>query len=143
MLPKIIIAIRHSVGWLRKLTSWLPITNSLVLTSLTCWLYQTEIFRQCSQFLICDVEDMNIATVDSPGHQPGYLPIFLKEKGVNLVIAGGMGQKAKDIFASQAIQTITGINLATWEAIKLFKMGELKGTGETCTHSEEHDCHHD
>ena len=34
--------------------------------------------------------------LDAPPHQPGLLPKFLGEYGANLIITGGMGQKAVD-----------------------------------------------
>ncbi|HEX68130.1 MAG TPA: dinitrogenase iron-molybdenum cofactor [bacterium] len=40
---------------------------------------------------------------------PGALPAFLKEKGVNLVVAGGMGKKAQDFFNEWGIKFLVGV----------------------------------
>ena len=54
-------------------------------------------FGRCPSFTIVVFESDKIIskhTIDNPGHHPGFLPQFLKEKGVNAIIAGGMGQRA-------------------------------------------------
>lgn len=33
-----------------------------------------------------------------PPHEPGVLPKWLHDQGVNLIIAGGMGQRAQGLF---------------------------------------------
>jgi predicted Fe-Mo cluster-binding NifX family protein len=47
-------------------------------------------------------------TVGAPAHEPGLLPRWLAERGVNLVIAGGMGQRARMLFTENGIDVITG-----------------------------------
>jgi predicted Fe-Mo cluster-binding NifX family protein len=44
----------------------------------------------------------------SPPHEPGLLPAWLAQKGVTDVIAGGMGQRALDLFAAQNINVNVG-----------------------------------
>ena len=43
-----------------------------------------------------------------PPHQPGLLPPWLAERGVKVVIAGGMGQRAVALFNQQGIQVHVG-----------------------------------
>ncbi len=68
-------------------------------------------FGHCQQFAIVDVEN-NIITeeklVTPPPHEPGLLPRWLAEKGVTEVIAGGMGQRAIDLFTGQNIKVNVG-----------------------------------
>lgn len=45
--------------------------------------------------------------VPNPGHRPGFLPVFLVEKGVKVIISGRMGQGAIDIFNEKGIEVIT------------------------------------
>ena len=47
--------------------------------------------------------------VETPGHQPGMLPPFLSQKGVNVVIAGGMGPRAQNLFKQMNIEPIIGV----------------------------------
>jgi len=68
-------------------------------------------FGHCQQFAIVDVEN-NIITeeklITPPPHEPGLLPRWLAEKGVTEVIAGGMGQRAIDLFTGQNIKVNVG-----------------------------------
>lgn len=70
-------------------------------------------FGHCEEFAIIDTDPTNnciieVSYVASPEHQPGLLPKWLHEKGVNLVIAGGMGQRAQDLFAQAGVKVIVG-----------------------------------
>ena len=51
-------------------------------------------FGHCENFNIYDAEDGKITAeevVANPGHRPGFLPNFLADRGVQVIIAGGMG----------------------------------------------------
>lgn len=105
----------------------------------------SEHFGHCEQFALFDVDGTGITDVtivDNPGHQPGFLPGFLKQRGVEVVIAGGMGPKAVDLFENLGIQAITGVRGPVNEAVKAYLSGTLKGTGEVCNHHGGHDCEH-
>ena len=58
-------------------------------------------FGHCKQFAMLEVENQNITDVtyvDAPPHQPGLLPGWLADRGATDVIAGGMGQRAIELF---------------------------------------------
>ena len=68
-------------------------------------------FGHCEQFAIIDVENNAIVSenlITPPPHEPGLLPGWLAERGVTDVIAGGMGQRALDLFAAQNIKVNVG-----------------------------------
>ena len=68
-------------------------------------------FGHCQQFSIIEVENNAIvgeALVTPPPHEPGLLPGWLAERGVTEVIAGGMGQRALNLFAMQNIKVNVG-----------------------------------
>ena len=68
-------------------------------------------FGHCQQFAIIDSENESISgetLVTPPPHEPGILPAWLAEKGVTDVIAGGMGQRAIDLFNHQKINVFVG-----------------------------------
>lgn len=70
-------------------------------------------FGHCEIFALLDVDAkagkiLGRKDVDPPPHQPGLLPPWLAAQGVNLVIAGGMGQRAQQIFQSHGIQVLVG-----------------------------------
>lgn len=104
-------------------------------------------FGHCEVFTLFDLENNQIVketSLPNPGHQPGFLPGFLKEQGVDLVIAGGMGAKAKELFDANSIKTITGLSGKVNDVIQAFLNGSLVSTNETCSH-EHHDggsCNH-
>jgi len=70
-------------------------------------------FGHCEQFALVDVEVQNKKIIKRtdlipPPHEPGLLPSWLAEHGVNLIIAGGMGQRALMLFAENNIQVLVG-----------------------------------
>lgn len=68
-------------------------------------------FGHCEGFNIFTVESGEITDggfVANPGHKPGFLPNFLNDIGVNVIIAGGMGAGAIEIFEDKNIQVVTG-----------------------------------
>lgn len=68
-------------------------------------------FGHCQQFALIDTSD-NIISDESlitpPPHEPGLLPGWLADKGVTDVIAGGMGQRAINLFNEQKINVFVG-----------------------------------
>ncbi|MFH1875193.1 MAG: NifB/NifX family molybdenum-iron cluster-binding protein [Pseudomonadota bacterium] len=60
---------------------------------------------------------INKEILAAPPHEPGLLPRWLGEKGANVIIAGGMGQRAQTLFAQQKIKVFVGASSATPEEI--------------------------
>lgn len=99
-------------------------------------------FGHCEEFAFYDTTTKSIKSVKNPGHQPGFLPGFLKDLGAELVIAGGMGGRAQELFAAQGIQLIVGVSGSIQDVIALYEKGELKSTGAVCSeHAHAGDCH--
>ncbi len=70
-----------------------------------------------------------------PPHEPGVLPRWLKEQKVDLVLAGGMGQRAKSMLEQQGVRVVVGIESADPEAIvKKWQAGTLKTGDNVCDH---------
>ncbi len=70
-------------------------------------------FGHCEKFGIFDIEDNQLIQKTfeaSPPHEPGLLPRWLAEKGVNEIIAGGMGQRAIQLFKQQNVGVILGVD---------------------------------
>ncbi|MBN2430048.1 MAG: NifB/NifX family molybdenum-iron cluster-binding protein [Acidobacteria bacterium] len=70
-------------------------------------------FGHCESFAIIDVDMENNSlssdsTVEAPPHQPGLLPPWLVQHGVTMVIAGGMGFRAQQLFTAQGIKVLVG-----------------------------------
>lgn len=74
--------------------------------------YVSAHFGRCPSFTLVDIENGKLISkkvIDNPGHHPGYLPQFLSEKGVNCIVAGGMGMRAKELFKDANIDIILGV----------------------------------
>ena len=74
----------------------------------------------------------------NPGHRPGFLPNFLNDIGVNVIISGGMGQGAIDIFNEKGIEVITGALGEAKIAAEEYLKGNLKSTGSICHEHQHH-----
>jgi predicted Fe-Mo cluster-binding NifX family protein len=101
----------------------------------------TEHFGHCEAFAIFEAQGMQIVNkqfVPNPGHKPGFLPVFLHEKGVNVIISGGMGGGAVDIFNDKGIEVITGASGDAETAASNYLQGKLKSTGSVC-HQHSHE----
>ena len=100
----------------------------------------TEHFGHCENFNIFNAENGVITgheSIPNPGHKPGFLPNYLGDLGVNVVISGGMGQGAIDIFNARNIEVITGAAGSAEDCAKHYLAGELVSTGSVC-HKHEH-----
>jgi len=97
-------------------------------------------FGHCASFALIDADcaEKKILAredVDAPPHQPGLLPPWLAERGVNTIIAGGMGQRAQDLFQQHNIQVIVGAPVDTPEKLVLDYLGGSLQPGENvCDH---------
>jgi predicted Fe-Mo cluster-binding NifX family protein len=93
-------------------------------------------FGRCPAFTIVDIENGSIVSresIDNPGHQPGFIPQFLQEKGVNCIISGGMGMRAAGMFEELGITALTGVQGTIDEVLNQFIEGTLKQGESLCT----------
>lgn len=100
----------------------------------------TEHFGHCLNFNIFEAENNQIIKYESianPGHRPGFLPNFLNDMGVKVVISGGMGGGAIDIFNEKGIEVIVGAKGPAKTAAELYLRGMLQSTGSVC-HEHQH-----
>ena len=100
----------------------------------------TEHFGHCESFTIFDAENKKIVkseTIPNPGHRPGFLPNYLNDMGVNVIISGGMGGGAVEIFDEKGIEVITGATGEAKAAAEAYLNGILKSTGSVC-HEHQH-----
>lgn len=102
----------------------------------------TEHFGHCPAFLIFDAADGQITAMDNvpnPGHKPGFLPNFLADCGVTVIISGGMGAGAIDIFNQRGVEVIVGATGDARAAAEAYLRGELKSSGSVCHEHAHHD----
>jgi predicted Fe-Mo cluster-binding NifX family protein len=97
-------------------------------------------FGHCSQFVIHEVDPATRRTIrreylTPPPHEPGILPRWLHEQGVNAVIAGGMGQRAQQLFAQSGIKVIVGApDRDPDEIVAAYLAGSLEAGENVCDH---------
>lgn len=96
-------------------------------------------FGHCASFAFMQTDAANTVTerrdIEAPPHEPGLLPRWLSEHGVNLVICGGMGPRALDLLAQNGIKVITGAPVDTPEnLIATHFQGTLETTANSCDH---------
>ena len=102
-------------------------------------------FGHCENFNIFEAEDGVIVgheSIPNPGHRPGFLPNFLADRGVQVIISGGMGGGAVEIFNERGVEVVVGASGMAKAAVEAWLKGELKSTGSVCNHHEHaHECH--
>ncbi|MEW6556810.1 MAG: NifB/NifX family molybdenum-iron cluster-binding protein [Elusimicrobiota bacterium] len=92
-------------------------------------------FGRCPFFTIIEIENGEVKSkskIANPGHEPGFLPEFLRKEGVECIIAGGMGQRAIGLFGASGIKTIMGVSGKIEDVIKQLLDGTLKGGESLC-----------
>jgi predicted Fe-Mo cluster-binding NifX family protein len=98
----------------------------------------TAHFGHCQEFALVEVEDNEIKkkeTLAPPPHEPGVLPRWLHELGTNIIIAGGMGARALDLFAQNDIKVLTGApSLTPEELVKQYLDNSLQTGANVCDH---------
>ena len=96
-------------------------------------------FGRCPYYLLVDVEGDEIKKkdiVNNPyyeNHVPGVVPQFISEQGANVMIAGGMGPRAIDLFSNLGIEVVTGAVGNTGNVLQAYLKGEIRGV-EPCKH---------
>ena len=106
-------------------------------------------FGRCPHYTIVDIENEKVTrneVVKNPGHTPGYLPKFLNEQGVECILSGGMGRKARELFDQYNIQALVGVSGSIDEVIAQLLRDEIAGGDNLCKPQHRHegngDCHH-
>ena len=95
-------------------------------------------FGHCQEFYFAVIENNQIAgerMQTPPAHEPGLYPKWVKEQGADLVIGGGMGQKARNLFDQNGVEYIVGG--PSWEprkVIEAYLAGTLETSANTCDH---------
>ncbi len=97
-------------------------------------------FGHCDQFAIFDIDDsikkvINRKDAAPPSHAPGALPKWLHENNVSVIIAGGMGQRAQQLFTQNDIKVVIGAPSGKpEELISAFIQDTLETGDNICDH---------
>ena len=97
-------------------------------------------FGHCEEFAFLTIDKANktvtsLEMLKPPPHEPGSMPRWTAEQGADLVIGGGMGQRAKDLFEQQGIEVIVG---APSDEPRNIALAWLNGTLQTENNACDH-----
>jgi predicted Fe-Mo cluster-binding NifX family protein len=94
-------------------------------------------FGHCQGFTIYETDKKEVlkrSFTPNPGHRPGFLPRYLKEMDVDVIISGNMGASAQDLFNENGIQVIVGAEGDIDDLVMKYLSGELSSTNSFCQH---------
>ena len=97
-------------------------------------------FGHCAHFALVDVDETSKKIVaqkrvEPPPHEPGVLPKWLHEQGATVILAGGMGSRAQQLFQQNGIQVVVGCPTATpADLVAAFLAGTLVAGENVCDH---------
>lgn len=98
-------------------------------------------FGRCPEYTVAVIEDGTVTERDrlpNPGHAPGVIPRFLKDHGVDAIIAGGMGGRAQALFDEIGIEHVVGVVGSVESVLQGCLDGTLEGGESLCSHGESH-----
>lgn len=97
-------------------------------------------FGHCTEFLFAEIDAdakkiLKQERLNPPPHEPGVLPNWLSKLGANVIISGGMGIMAQQVFEKNGIKVVVGVNPASADGIlKNYIAGTLKDGNNLCDH---------
>lgn len=101
-------------------------------------------FGHCEEFLFATVESGKITDVTNlvpPPHAPGVIPNWLADNGATVVLVGGMGEAAQQIFHSRGVAVVCGVQpSAPLDIVNQYLAKNLTVGGNSCNHDA--DDHH-
>ncbi len=103
-------------------------------------------FGGAEGFGLFEVEERSKTVVSkafcvAPPHEHGAFPQWLREQGAEVILAGGMGPRAMQMFEHFGIQVVAGVRGDDPVAlVKSFLDGTLVATGEGCGGGRLHNC---
>lgn len=101
-------------------------------------------FGHTETFKVYEVEDGNVVSSEilgSNGSGHGALAGLLNDKGIDVLICGGIGGGAQSALQERGIELCAGASGDADEAVAAYLRGELINTGANCDHhGEGHSC---
>lgn len=97
-------------------------------------------FGHCKEFALVKTDSKNKKIIlrediKAPPHQPDMLPFWLAQLGVEMVIAGGMGHRARELFINYKIKVLVGASKVSPENLVNDYMNEVLMLGaNSCDH---------
>ncbi len=124
----------------KEKTDMTPNKNKMIIAIPTANGILCPHFGHCEVFTMTkvDLENKEILSVENltpPAHEPGLLPRWLHEQGAGMIIAGGMGARAQQLFTQNGIQVQVGAPADNPESIiRQYLDGKLQSGANLCDH---------
>jgi predicted Fe-Mo cluster-binding NifX family protein len=105
-------------------------------------------FGRCAYFIVVDLEGCEVQQVTAVAnpyyshHQPGQVPRFIRERGADVMLTGGMGRRAISLFGQYGIEAVTGAAGTVRRSLEQYLGGALQGA-QPCRESMEHAHQHE
>jgi predicted Fe-Mo cluster-binding NifX family protein len=100
-------------------------------------------FGRCPYYVMVNVDGKDVKQTEAianpffNGHVPGAVPEFINKQSVNVMIAGGMGPKAIDMFNGFGIEVVTGVGGQVGNVLQAYLDGKISGAA-ACAHDHAH-----
>lgn len=97
-------------------------------------------FGHCEVFTFIEANEetkeiLSKEEIVPPPHEPGVLPAWLVKNNAKIIIAGGMGGRAQQLFVEQNIKVVVGATEPDPEKLVLqYLEGTLQTGINTCDH---------
>ena len=93
-------------------------------------------FGRCPAYTLLVIEGQKVISrseIPNPGHETGYIPNFLHDQGIDVIIAGGMGWRAQELFSQYKIKPILGVTGKIDDIVQQILAGTIQGGASTCS----------
>ena len=102
-------------------------------------------FGRCPAYALVELDGEDVVAhrfVKNPHvgqHQPGQMPRFIRSLGADVILAGGMGPMAVNLFHGFGMDVATGVSGTIRDAVEAYTAGKLKGI-VPCNHDHPESC---
>ncbi len=104
----------------------------------------TEHFGHCEYFVVYDVEGKDVSgseIIKNPPHQRGFLPKFLKDNNIDVIITGNMGKMAVNNLKDLGVECYLGVTGNMIDVLNSYLDGTLVSNDEICEQHMHHSHH--
>lgn len=99
-----------------------------------------EHFGRCPEYVFVEIEEKKVKSSESvpnpyfKKHVPGAVPKFIKENNADVIITGGCGPMAVNLFKELNIKLIVGASGKISDVVSDYLGGKLETEGNACSH---------
>ncbi|MEG1934797.1 MAG: NifB/NifX family molybdenum-iron cluster-binding protein [Rikenellaceae bacterium] len=105
-------------------------------------------FGHCAYYTIYSIENNKVVSTETLPSPEGcgcksQIASVLHDMGVEVMLAGNMGEGAKNVLSAHSIKVVRGCSGSVDQLIGGYLTGSVSDSGVGCTsHDEHHECQH-